>query len=81
MTFREFEALCRRCNDVRQWLNSRTALVCMVMANMWRNPKRRLFTIDDFMPGGRESKPQTPEQMLRVVKMLNAAHGGKVLGN
>jgi hypothetical protein len=39
------------------------------------------FTVSDFMPAPdkQPKKKQTPEEMLTMVKMINAAHGGKVL--
>jgi hypothetical protein len=58
----------------------RTALVCYVIAETHRNPKarRQPFKISDFMPGSKTViERQTPEQMLTMVKVLNAAFGGK----
>ena len=78
MTMREFHALVDRCQDVREWMNSRTALLCAVIVNMHRDPKSTPAKVEDFMPG-RERKEQTPDEMLAVVRLLNAAHGGKVV--
>ena len=65
----------------------RAALVCTVIANANRDPakKKDPFTTDDFMPqtgakkqSPKQSKEQTPDQMLAVVRMWNAALGGNV---
>jgi len=55
-------------------LDSRTALICAVLANINRNPKKRskAFTIEDFMPSyekGRQVK--SAEEMLETVKLWN----------
>ena len=73
MTLREFYALADRCQDVRDWQNRRTALICAVAARIGGTKNAK---VEDFMPGLAVREPQTPEQMLEVVKMLNAAHGG-----
>ena len=70
---REFSALSDRFKDAQEWLNYRAALVCTVMANLWRGPKSRAFTPADFMPG-KKLERQTPEQMLAV---MEAAYGGE----
>lgn len=74
---REFSALSDRFKDAQEWLNYRVALVCTIMANMWRSPKSRPFTIADFMPG-RRNEPQTPKQMLATMEILKAAHGDRI---
>ena len=50
------------------------------MANLWRDPKRKVkpFQPSDFMPK-KQSVPQTPEQMFATVQMLNTMFGGKVI--
>lgn len=62
----------------QDWLNYRSALVCAVMANIWRGKNTKLFKPEDFMPG-KERKIQTPEQIFAIVQMLNAVYGGDVL--
>jgi len=74
----EYKALSDRFKDAQDWLDYRAALICTVMANMWRGSKTKAFKPQDFMPK-RESKQQTPEQMLANVKLLNSAYGGKVV--
>jgi len=82
MTMREFYALSERCKAVREWVNSRTALLCTVMVNLWKSPKSPPAKVEDFMPGKHKARErQTPEQMLAIVKMINAAHGGNFSEN
>ena len=78
LTIKEFNALVERYNNNQEWLNHRTALICSVLANIWRDPKRKQqpFRPADFMPEV-ESRQQTPKQILATVKVLNAAFGGK----
>ncbi len=60
----------------------RAAIVASTVANTARDPKtqRDPFTPQEFMPKfEKETTEQTPEQMLAIVEMLNAAFGGKDL--
>ena len=62
----------------------RTALICTVIANCHRDPKKRAFQVKDFMPKKvEESKPakQSPDQMLAMLRAWNAAAGGKEVIN
>lgn len=77
MTVRELNALIERYEVNRDWLNYRAALICAVLANIWRGKNVKAFKPEDFMPG-REHERQTPEQMLTTVQLLNAALGGSV---
>ena len=77
---REFHALSERWKQAREQANARVALLCAVMVNLWRSPKSKPARVKDFMPGIKP-KQQTPEQMLAVVQMLNAAHGGNFSDN
>jgi hypothetical protein len=52
-------------------LDYRAALLCSVIANANRGKKQKTFKPDDFMP--RVKKKQSPEEMLSVVKGLQAA--------
>lgn len=63
------------------------ALICATIANVGRwflVPKERpkVFNWQDFMPNAdkKTKKKQTPEEMLALVKMMNAAHGGEFKG-
>lgn len=75
----EFVALVERYKEEQTWLNWRAALVCAVLANIYRDTKRKSqpFTPEDFMPGHEKEEPQTVEQMESTLKMLTIAHGGK----
>lgn len=61
----------------------RAGIVASVVANTARDPKaqRDPFTPQEFMPKfeSKEAPEQTPEQMLSIVEMLNAAFGGQDL--
>jgi len=78
LTMREVHALAERYNNEQESLNKRTALICAVLANINRDPKRNPtpFTVDDFMPTKQE-KEQTPEQMADMARMINTLYGGK----
>ena len=76
LTIKEFNALIERHNNNQEWLNYRAALICTVLANIWRSKNTKAFIPDDFMPKEKPDK-QTPKQILATVKVLNAAFGGK----
>ena len=83
LTYKEFNALSERCKTSHDWLNYRAALICSVLANTVRDPKKKSkpYTPQDFMPEEKRTRPskkQSAKQMLRTVKILNAAHGGNV---
>ena len=79
LTLREFNAISIKCRDNEQRVNYRYALVCAVIANTVRDPKRKSapFRPEDFMPKS-DVRIQTPKQMLEAVKLANAAFGGSV---
>jgi hypothetical protein len=52
-----------------------TALLATVMSNLWRSKKTRRFKLREFLPKW-HSRKQTPEDMLAMVKALNAMYGG-----
>ena len=59
-------------------------LICATLANIHRDTKkqRKPYVPADFMPTGERKKPnkkQTAEQMLHMVKMINAAYGGETI--
>lgn len=81
LTLKEFNALCERFKSNNERLDYRTALICAVLANTVRDPKRRKpFTPEDFMPKNKP-KHQTAEQIFSTVQLLNTAFGGKVSEN
>ena len=77
LTLKEFNVLTIRYENNNDWLNYRVALICSILANIWRGKNTKSFQPDDFMPR-KKSKVQTPEQMFATVKMLNIAFGGTV---
>lgn len=82
LTPAQFAALVKRkiVSDEREDL--RAGMICAVIANVNRNPKKRLapFEPGDFFSIGespkKRKKAQTWEEQLAVVEMLNAAFGG-----
>ena len=77
---KELNALIERYKNAHDWLNYRVALICTVMANIWRGKGTKVFKPADFMPGAERKKQerQTSKQMYTTVRMLNAAFGGTV---
>jgi hypothetical protein len=67
----------------RDQADHRAALICAVLANIYRDKKRKStpFKPEDFMPEYEQKvkKQQTPEEQFAIVKMLNAAFGGNVV--
>jgi len=54
-------------------------LICAVLANINRDPKRsKVFTPQDFMPGSRpkESKTQSPEEMFGIINLIYGVPDG-----
>ena len=82
LTLKEFNALSTRFKENQKWLNYRAAMICAVVANTVRNPKKksRAWTPDDFMPT-KERRYMTDQQMFAQVQAINAILGGKVLEN
>ena len=84
LTPQEYVALDKRHKLEQERRDFRAALVCSVLANVNRDPKRKPkpYTPKDFMPeygGGSLSKRQTPKEMLAVFEMICAMQGGKDL--
>lgn len=61
----------------------RSAMVCAVIANANRDPKKRKkpYTEADFIGRDRGGKPkkQSPDDMLKMAQMANQAFGGRDL--
>lgn len=76
LSLREFFYLMKRHNAEQERRDLRAALICSVIANVNRDPKKgKSYQPKDFMPKKRQQ--QTPEQMLQTVKALNRLYGGK----
>jgi len=80
LTLKELDALNERHKEAHNWLNYRAGLICAVLANTARDPKKKLtpFVPDDFMPKEKH-RHQTAEQLFAMVQMLNAVFGGTVV--
>lgn len=62
----------------------RSAMVCAVIANANRDPKKRKrpYTEADFIGpdrSGKQKKRQSPDDMLKMAQMANQAFGGRDL--
>jgi len=79
LTLAQFDALSQRYIEEQKKLDSRAALICAVLANINRNPKKKnkAFTVEDFMPKYEKGKRvQSAEEMLETVKLWNTVLGG-----
>lgn len=66
-------------------LDQRAAMICAVIANCHRDPKKRAYKIEDFMPQ-RETKKKTlkdmkPQELIQYLTLMNTAMGGQVVTN
>jgi len=82
LTLAQLDALIKRYNDAQEWLNFRAGLICAVIANAHRDPKKgKAFTPKDFMPKKEvKQKPTklTGEQMLERAKMITISFDGEI---
>lgn len=72
----------KRYKEEQDWLNYRVGLICAVIANAHRDPKKhKPFGPKDFMPKQEREKETkrilTADQMTERIKMINVALGGK----
>ena len=84
LTFAQFDVLSQQYIEEQKKLDSRTALICAVLANINRNPKKKskAFTVEDFMPKyERERQVKSAEEMLETVKLWNTILGGNEAKN
>jgi hypothetical protein len=54
----------------------RAGIIAATIANVHRPGERDPYTPTDFMPCFGPPPPQTPDHMLSIVEVLNAAYGG-----
>lgn len=56
----------------------RSAIVAQTIANVNRGKGRKPYTLDDFIPkyGVQATPEKTPDQLLYMAELLNAAFGG-----
>ncbi len=82
MTMKEFEikidAYKENFKIQNELADRRTARICMVMANLQRDPKRksRPYKEEDFIP--KPKKKMTIEQMEMLLKAITLANGGEI---
>ena len=79
LTLAQLDALVRQYTEEQKKLDGRTALICTVLANINRNPKKKskAFTVEDFMPKyEKERKVKSAEEMLETVKLWNTVLKG-----
>jgi hypothetical protein len=69
LTLRDFDALVDRREASLRFENLRSAVICCVVANLFRGKNSRPYKPGDFLPCPEvENRQQTPEEMLEVVK-------------
>jgi hypothetical protein len=80
LTLAQFDALVSQYLQEQENLDFRAALVCAVLANIHRDPKKRQrpFEAKDFMPQRRSKKVKTEKQMKDDLVAANIALGGEV---
>ena len=84
LTLRQFMALQDRLVDSERRADRRTARLCAQIVNMAGRHSSKLFTEDDFMPGGKPEHQQTWQEQHAILMNWKAnfrgmkAQGGKV---
>jgi hypothetical protein len=72
LTPRQFDALFERHQQAEQRADARAALVCSVLANVNRDPKKRSspYHVSDFMPGAAKSNghKELPPHVIQPVE-------------
>ena len=81
MSLRTFIKILERKNLDEQRQDYRFAQIACILANANRDPKkkRKPYKVQDFMitKQQKQKREQTPEEIMSMVEMLNAAFGGK----
>lgn len=78
LTLAQFDALAKRYLEDQERRDYRSAMICTILANVYRKKGARAFNEQDFMPKyPKQKKKQTAEEMLETVKLLNKAFGGE----
>jgi len=55
----------------------RSGIISAVVANVNRKKGKKAFQANDFLPKFKRQKPQSWQEQLNIIEMLNAAFGGK----
>lgn len=80
LTFDQFNALVERYIQEQENQDLRMAMICSLLANIYRNTKKRQrpYEPKEFMPQRRPKKQKTVEQMKNDLIALNVALGGEI---
>ena len=68
LTLRQFMTLHERFKEAERRLDRRCARIAAVIVNMSGKYSKKSYTEEDFMPGGKEPKQQTMEEMIALLK-------------
>ncbi len=68
LTLRQFMALHHRWTEAEKRVDRRCARLAAVMVNISGKTSKKSYTEEDFMPGGREPKQQSMEEMIAILK-------------
>lgn len=83
LTPRQYAELMERRREDLHRQDLRIGVLCALVANLLGGDKSKVFEPEDFCitpkKGAPPARAQTPEDMLIIVELLNAAHGGKDL--
>lgn len=73
MNVAAFRALCLEKQRVERKQDSRFALIAYATVSSMGAKRQdgRDWSIEDFMPGGREETEQTPEEMIAILKGIH----------
>lgn len=73
MNVAAFRALCLEKQRVERKQDGRFALIAYATVTSMgaKRPDGRDWSIEDFMPGGREELEQTPEEMIAILKGIH----------
>lgn len=74
----QFDSLAERYRDEQRRLDYRSAMICAIMAEIYRDRKRRArpFSPEDFMPE-EESEEMDNPKMKRALELINQMLGGE----
>jgi hypothetical protein len=67
LTLLQFLALQQRFIEAEKRNDRRVARLASVIVNMSGKVSKQHFSEDEFMPGGKEPKQQTPQEMIAVL--------------
>lgn len=68
MSIKRFNALAEQYKQEQERQDFRIAMICTLIANTFRDPKKAALRIEDFMPKVKVQK--SPDEMLAAVKSL-----------